>query len=83
MNEEISDITKIAKSLKESGLLIKGISKTTKNEAKKQKELFLDTLLSILGASSLGNLLTVKETVRAAEGTIRAGEVTILAGQSF
>ena len=33
----MSDITKIAESLKESGLLIKGISKTTKNEAKKQK----------------------------------------------
>ena len=33
----MSDITKIAESLKESGSLIKSISKTTKNEAKKQK----------------------------------------------
>ena len=40
-------------------------------------------LLSILSASLLGNLLTVKEPIRAGEGTIRAGEVTILAGKSF
>ena len=36
-NEEINDIMKILKSLEESGLLIKGISETIKNEAKEQK----------------------------------------------
>ena len=35
-NEEMDDILKIIKSLKESGLLIKGVSKTIKNEAKEQ-----------------------------------------------
>ena len=39
-NEEIIDIMKIVKSLEESGLLIKGISETIKNEAKEQKEDF-------------------------------------------
>ena len=34
-NEEINDIMKIFKSLEESGLLIKGVSETIKNEAKK------------------------------------------------
>ena len=34
LNEEMNDIIKIVKSLDESGLLIKGVSKTTKNEAK-------------------------------------------------
>ena len=57
-------------SLEESGLLIKGISKTTKNEAKEQKGGFLGMLLRILGASLLGNLLTGK-------GTIRAGNTTV------
>ena len=33
-NEEINDIMKKVKSLGESGLLIKGVSKTIKNEAK-------------------------------------------------
>ena len=36
LNEEMNDITKIVKSLEESGLLIKGVSKTIKNEAKEQ-----------------------------------------------
>ena len=36
-NEEMKEITKIVKSLEESGLLIKRISETIKNEAKEQK----------------------------------------------
>ena len=36
-NREMEDIKKIVKSLEESGLLIKGISETIKNEAKEQK----------------------------------------------
>ena len=34
LNKEMNDIMKIVKSLEESGLLIKGVSKTIKNEAK-------------------------------------------------
>ena len=37
LNEQINDIIKIIKSLKESGLLIKGVSETIKNETKKTK----------------------------------------------
>ena len=70
-------IMKIVKSLEESGLLIKGISKTIPNEAKKQKGEFLSGLLGTLGASLLGNLLTGKGTITAGEGTVRAGESTI------
>ena len=36
-NEEMKDIMKIVKSLEESGLLIKGINETIKNEAKQQR----------------------------------------------
>ena len=56
-NEEIKDIMKIVKSLEQSGLLIKGISETIKNEAKEQKGGLLSILLGTLGASLLGNLL--------------------------
>ena len=34
LNEKMGDIMKIVKSIEESGLLIKGIRKTIKNEAK-------------------------------------------------
>ena len=37
LNEEMENITKIAKSLEESRLLIQGISETNKNETKEQK----------------------------------------------
>ena len=40
-NEEMDDILTIVKSLEDAGLLIKGVSKTIKNKAKKQKGGFL------------------------------------------
>ena len=40
LNEEVDDIMKIVKSLKESGLLIRGVSETTQNKAKEQKGRF-------------------------------------------
>ena len=39
-----------------------------KNETKEQKGRFLSTLLSTLGASLLGNLLTEKRIVKAVSG---------------
>ena len=73
-NKEMNDTMKIVKSFEESGLLIKGVSETIKNEAEEQKRGFLALLLGILGASSLGNLLTDKDTIRASEGKIRVGQ---------
>ena len=57
-NKEMKDIIKIVKSLKDSGLLIKGVSETIKNEAKEQRGGFPGMLLGTLGASLLGNLLS-------------------------
>ena len=59
-NEKMNDIMKIVKSLKESGLLIKGISEGIRNGVTEQKGGFLGMLLGTLGASLLGNLLTGK-----------------------
>ena len=53
-NDETGDITKIVKSLEDSGLLLKGVTKTVQNKVKKQKEGFLSMLLGTLGASLLG-----------------------------
>ena len=64
-NEEMNDIIKIVQALENSNILLKGITKTIKNETKKQEGGFLSMLLGTLGASLLGNLLAVKGIVRA------------------
>ena len=73
-DEEMSDIMKITKSLEESGLLIKDVSKTVKNGTKERKGGFLRMLLGSLDASFFGNLLTGKGAITASEGTIRSGQ---------
>ena len=61
LNEDMNDIMKIVKSLEESGLLIKGVSETIKNEAKEQKGRFVGLILGTLGSSLLGNLQNNKK----------------------
>ena len=70
----MNDIMKIVKSLEESGLLVKVVSEIIKNEAKEQKGAFSGMLLSTLGASLLGKLLTGKDTIRAGEGAKAASQ---------
>ena len=47
----MEDIIKIVKSLDDSVLLLKGVSKTIHNKAKEEKGGFLSMLLGTLGAS--------------------------------
>ena len=54
---------KIVRSLEDSGLLLKAVSKTIQNEAKEQKGGFLSMLLGKLGANLLGNILASKGIV--------------------
>ena len=82
-NEEMNDTMKIVKSLEGSGLLITGISKTIKNEAKEQKGGFVGILLGTLSASFLGNLSTGKGLIRAGKGTIRADVGTVRGSRGF
>ena len=62
-NEEMENIMKIVKSIEESGLLIKGISDTIKNEAKEQKGGFLSMLIGASAVSLLGSGLTGKDVI--------------------
>ena len=57
-NEDMNDIMKIIEALENSGILLKGVSKTIEKETKEQKGGFLSMLLGTLGASLLGNLLS-------------------------
>ena len=59
---------KIIQALKDSNILLKGVTKTTENETKEQRGGFLSMLLETLEASLLGNLLTGKGIVRAGSG---------------
>ena len=67
-NDEIEDITKIVKSLEDSGLLFKGVTETIQTEVKEQKGGFLSMLLGTLGAGLLGNLLTGRGIYRTGKG---------------
>ena len=68
----MNDIMKIVQALEDSNILLKGVTKTIKNETKEQKRGFLSMLLRTLGVSLLGDLLTKtlsgKGTVRVREG---------------
>ena len=79
----MSEIKKTIKSLEDAGSLIKGASGTIGSEAKEQKDRFLSMSLGTLSATLWGNLLTVKELMRAGEDKIRAGEGTIKAFQDL
>ena len=74
----MDDKMKNVQALEHSNILLKGVTKTIKNETKEQNGGFLSMLLGTLGASLLGDLLTNnlsgKETVKAGKGTIGAGE---------
>ena len=67
-NEEMSEIMTIVQALKDSNILLKGVTRTTTNETKKQQGGFLSMLLGTLEASLLGNLLAGKGIVRASSG---------------
>ena len=64
----MNDIMKIVQTLEDSNILLKGITKTIRNETAEQKGGSLSRLLGTLGASLLGNLLSGKGIVRASSG---------------
>ena len=53
--EDMKDIMKIIKALENSGILLKGVTKTIENKTKEQRGGFLGMLLGTLEASLLGN----------------------------
>ena len=79
----MNNIIKLIEALKNSDILLKGVTKTIENETKEQRRGFLSMLLDTLGASLLGNLLTGgKGMMRAGEGIVRAGGGIVRAGEA-
>ena len=80
--EDMNDIMKIIEALENSGILLKGVTKTIENETKEQRGGFLGMLLATLGASLFGNLLTGgKGIMRAGDGIVHAGDGIVRAGE--
>ena len=75
----MNDIIKIIQALGNFNILLKGVTKTIKNETKEQKGVFLSMLLGTLGASLLGNLLIGKGILRAGSGN-KKGKGIVRAG---
>ena len=70
--EDMNDIMKTIEALENSGILLKGVTKTIENETKEQTGGFLGMLLGKLGASLLDNLLTGRKGImRAGDGIVQ------------
>ena len=77
----MNDIMKIVQALEDSNILLKGFTKTIKDETKEQKGGFLSMLLGTLGASLLGNLLSGKGIARVGSGNpSKKGKGTVSVG---
>ena len=66
--EEMNDLMKIVQAFEYSNVLLKGVTKTIKNQIKEQKGGFLSMFLGTLGANLLANLLVGKGIVRTGSG---------------
>ena len=75
----MNNVMKIIQTLEDCHILLKGVTKTVKNETKEQKGGFLSMLLGTLGASLLGNILAGKGIVRAGSGN-KKGKGIVRAG---
>ena len=72
-DNEMEDLIKIVKSLKDSRLLLKGVTVIAQNEVKEPKGGSLSMLLGILSASLLANILAGEGINRTGEEILRAG----------
>ena len=75
-NKEMNDIIKIVQAHEDSNILLKGVTKTIKNE---KKGVFLSMLLGNLEENLLGNMLAGKGIVTAGSGK-RIGKRILRAG---
>ena len=64
----MNNILKIVQALEDSDILLKGVTKTIKNETKEQEGGFLSMLLGTLASTLLESMLSGKGIVKAGYG---------------
>ena len=69
-DKDMNDIMRIVQALEDSKILLKGVTKSIKNEIKEQKKIFKYVIMH-LGASLLENMLAGKGIVRVGYGKKR------------
>ena len=69
----MNDIMKIVQTIEDSNILLKGVTKTIKNETKEPKGGFFIYDIRCLRSIFIRKLTIRKGTVRAGEGIVRAG----------
>lgn len=88
----MEDIRKIVKSLRNFGLLIKGVTERIENETKEKRSRICGMLTSTLGGGSLRKMLVGKgaivtrqgqDIVKSADSIVQTGNEVITAGQDF
>ena len=78
----MNDIMKIVKALKDLDILLKGITKTVRNEINEQKGGFFSILFGTFASTLLRNMLAGKGIVRAGNGN-KQGDGVVRAMYSF
>ena len=75
----MNDLKEMVQTFEDSNILLKGVTKTIKNETQGRKRGFINVLFGTLGASLLRNMLVGKGMLRAGygkkegKGMLRAG----------
>ena len=78
----LKDIIKIVKYIEDSGLLIKGVTKIIRNEAKEQRVQFLCLILYSSAAALIESVLgrlTGRGAIRAVHGIVKAAQESLRA----
>ena len=69
-NKQMNDIMKIIQTLEDSNILLRGVTKVLKNEAREQRGGFIETLVSTLWSTLLENLKELEEKIEKLIGQI-------------
>ena len=75
----MNDIMNIVQAFEDSNILLKGITKTIKNETKEEQGRYFSMLLDTLASTLLGNILAGKGMVRVGYGN-KQGKRVLRAG---
>ena len=69
----MNDIIEIIKSLKDSSVLVDGVTETLKHEIKKEEDGFLRAFLALIATSLVQPVISLEVKVISERGVIRAG----------